>query len=128
VALTVRNLEQSERWYRDVFGLEEVRREASEHRQAVVLETPDGTMKVGLVQHAGTKVGRFDPTVVGLDHAAWSVASRAELDEWQAALEAKGVEHSPIADVGPVAILIIKDPDGIALALFWDRPSTEMRS
>jgi hypothetical protein len=33
----------------------------------------------------------------------------------------EAVVHSPIIDVGPVAILNLKDPDGIALSLFWDR-------
>lgn len=80
VALTVRNLEESARWYREL----------------------------------------FDPTVVGLDHAAWSVATRADLDRWQELLEARGIVHSAIVDLGVASILNLKDPDGIALALFWD--------
>lgn len=28
--------------------------------------------------------------------------------------------HSPIAHFGVIAILNLEDPDGIALALFWD--------
>lgn len=120
VALTVRNLEESARWYRELFDLDEVRREESPQRRAVVLAAPDGAMQVGLVQHVGGRDQAFDPTVVGLDHAAWSVATREDLDRWQELLEARGIVHSPIADFGVIAILNLEDPDGIALALFWD--------
>ena len=36
-------------------------------------------------------------------------------------LAARGVDHSGVIDVPPGAILNFKDPDGIGLALFWDR-------
>jgi glyoxylase I family protein len=121
VALTVRNLEESARWYSDLFDLHEVFREEAPHRRAVVLASPDGwAMHIGLVQHSGTGDEKFDPTVIGLDCAAWSVASREDLDRWQAFLEERGVVHSPVADLGVAAMLNLKDPDGIALALFWD--------
>lgn len=121
VALTVRNLEESARWYSGLFDLHEVFREDAPHRRAVVLASPDGwAMHIGLVQHSGTPEQKFDPTVVGLDCAAWSVASREELDRWQELLEERGVVHSPVADLGVAAMLNLKDPDGIALALFWD--------
>lgn len=102
VALTVRNLEVSRRWYSDIFSLEEVRREVDGDRHAIVLAAPDGSMTIGLVQHGGAPVDRFDPTVIGLDHAGWSVATRAELSAWEALLNARGVEHSAIADAGPL--------------------------
>jgi len=86
-----------------------------------VLAAPGGEMQIGLVQHSGGDGERFNPKVIGLDHAAWSVAKREDLDAWEELLRAKGVIHSPVADVGAVAILNLKDPDGIALALFWDR-------
>ncbi len=123
VALTVRDLEASARWYEEVFDLVEVHREEAPHRRAVVLDAPGGAMHVGLVQHVATPDRPFDPTVIGLDHAAWSVATREDLDRWQDFFETKGVIHSAIADLGVAAILNFKDPDGIALALFWDRPS-----
>ena len=120
MALTVRNLDESARWYCELFDLEEERREDSPNRRAVVLAAPGGAMHIGLVQHTGTPDHAFDPTVIGLDHAAWSVATRDDLHRWQELLEAKGIAHSSIVDLGVVAILNLKDPDGIALALFWD--------
>ena len=120
VALTVRNLEGSTRWYCDLFDLHEVHREESSHRRAVVLGAPGGGMHLALVEHPGTPDQAFDPKVVGLDHAAWSVATREDVDRWQELLAAMGIVHSAIVDYGVVSILNLKDPDGIALALFWD--------
>jgi len=114
IAFTVRDLELSVRWYRDVFELDELRREVSDERSAAILGHPASRFQIGLVQHAMTGEHRFDPTTVGLDHAAWSVESRDELDAWERELTTKGVEHSPVADLGLVAILNFKDPDGIA--------------
>lgn len=122
IAFTVRDLDASVPWYRDVFELDEIRRERSDDRSAVILGSPASQFQIGLVQHRGADERRFDPTTVGLDHAAWSVETRDELDAWERALTAKDVEHSPIADVGPVSVLNFKDPDGIALSLFWDAP------
>jgi hypothetical protein len=42
--------------------------------------------------------------------------------QWAARLDSFGVEHSGPIEVPPGEILNLKDPDGIALALFWDRP------
>jgi catechol 2,3-dioxygenase-like lactoylglutathione lyase family enzyme len=123
-ALTVRNLDASARWYMDVLGLEEAFSEPGEERRAVVLRLPDGgPVVLGLVQHGRDERPGFDPTVVGLDHLAFAVGSRGELDVWADHLIDRGVAHSGAIDVPPGAILNFKDPDGIALALFWERPT-----
>lgn len=95
--------------------------EQSEHRRAAVLRFPGGRSIVGLVQHGPPKADTFDPTVIGLDHLALAVASREDLDAWGARLDEQGVAYSGPIDVPPGAILNFKDPDGIALACFWDR-------
>ena len=119
IALTVTDLETSTAWYKRVLGLEEIRREEGEVRHAVLL-TWGTHPTIGLVHHdADDSV--FDPTMTGLDHAAFTVDSREELDEWAARFDAEGVTHSGAIDVPTGAILNFKDPDGIALALFWDR-------
>jgi glyoxylase I family protein len=103
-SLSVRDLDRSARWYRTVLGFEEVFREAAEGRRACVMRFPGGGYSVGLVQHD-----------------AFTVGSREDLEQWAAQLDRAGVAHSGVITVPPGAILNFADPDGIALALFWDR-------
>ena len=121
VALTVTDLDKSMAWYATVLGFEESFREDGDTRRACIMRFPGGTQQIGLVEHASTGAGGFDPVRVGLDHVAFTVATRQELDQWAARLDGAGVLHSGAIDVPPGAILNFKDPDGIALALFWDR-------
>jgi glyoxylase I family protein len=120
VALTVTDLERSVEWYRRVLRFEVQFHEDGEARQACVLTFAGGGTSVGLVQQGGG--APFDPSITGLDHLAFAVESVAAMDEWAARLTAAGVEHSGAIDVPPGAILNFKDPDGIALSLFWERP------
>ncbi len=121
VALTVRSRDESAAWYASTLGFEELFREDAEDRKACVLRFPGGGYSVGLVEHTRAEQGRFDPHRQGLDHVAFTVPSREVLEEWANEFSRTGVEHSGIVDVPPGAILNFKDPNGIALALFWDR-------
>ena len=121
VAVTVSNLEHSVSWYTDVLGFETVFREDDGERKACIMRFTAGGYSVGLVQHGPDSDESFDPTRVGLDHLAFDVEARDQLDEWATRLTAAGVEHSGVIDVPPGAILNFKDPDSIALALFWTR-------
>ncbi len=120
VALTVTDLDRSERWYADVLDLAVLFREEGEDRRAVVMRFAHGPIGIGLVEFRGPK-DRFDAHRTGLDHLAFSVATEDDLDAWATRLTAAGVEHSGAIAVPPGAILNFRDPDGIALALFWDR-------
>lgn len=121
VALTVTDLNASIEWYAAVLGFEELFREDGEHRKACVMRFPGGGQQVGLVQFLTGDEGGFDPHRIGLDHLAFAVATRAELDAWVERLSAAGVRHSGPIEVRPGVILNFKDPDGIALSLFCDR-------
>ena len=63
----------------------------------------------------------FDPRRNGLDHLAFTLADRLDMDAWAARLSEHGVGYDGPFDIPPGAILNFKDPDGIALSLFWDR-------
>jgi glyoxylase I family protein len=121
VALTVSDLDRSAEWYATVLGLEEQFRESAPSRKAVVLAFPGGHGGVGLVQHGDGGGSVFDPAVQGLDHVAFGVGSQEDMRDWERRLDAHGVAHSGAIAVPPGEILNFKDPDGIALALFWDR-------
>jgi glyoxylase I family protein len=103
-----------------VLGLVVMFSEDGTERRAAVLGFPGGGHAVGLVWHAGTS-GGFDPRQVGLDHFSFVVPRQEDLASWARRLDDEGVEHSGIVEVPPGAILNFKDPDGIALAIFWDR-------
>lgn len=122
-ALTVRDLEASAAWYRDVLGMQEEPGSRSALGGMALLRLPGSGHAVGLVQHGGAAgvAAAFDSAAPGLDHLAFSVASRAELDAWEAELDRLGIAHSGIVEIPPGGILNFSDPDGIALALFWDR-------
>ena len=121
VALSVRNRDESAAWYADVLGFAEFFREESSDRKSCVMGFPGDGYSVGIVEHVDSGREPFDPSTTGLDHLAFTVASRDELDGWAEYLTAAGVEHSDPIEVAAGAILNFKDPDGISLALFWER-------
>ena len=123
VRLTVTDIERSRRFYERVFGW------------PVLLEVPDNADEVtrdqlgflfgGVIYDlGGTLIGlrpvaadRFDEDRVGLDHIAFRLGSKAELDAAAAHLDEVGVDHEPVKDIGPSYILEFRDPDNIALEL-----------
>lgn len=118
-ALSVKDLDASIEWYRDVLGLEETFRRESETQRVVVMRFPGLRQTLGLVEHTGPGVA-FSPANVGLDHLAFSVASKEELEAWPGRLDERGVTHSGAVETPFGGMLNFKDPDGIALALFWE--------
>jgi glyoxylase I family protein len=121
VALSVTDVERSALWYRDVLGMEEVFSEQSESRRAVVMRFPRTGPVIAVVQHLGADPAGFDPRRTGLDHLAFTVAERADMDAWATRLSEHDVDYDGPHEIPPGSILNLKDPDGIALSLFWDR-------
>ena len=121
VAVTIRDLDASVAWYREVLGFEELFREEAPDRRACVMRFPNGSYGVGLVEYPTVPFEPFDPRHSGLDHLAFTVGSLDELRTWAAKLSHARVIHSGVIEVPSGAILNYKDPDGIALALFWER-------
>ncbi|MDP9094038.1 MAG: VOC family protein [Actinomycetota bacterium] len=60
----------------------------------------------------------FDEDRTGLDHVSFAVADRGALDGAAAELDARGIAHDGVKDIGPGYILEFRDPDNIALELF----------
>lgn len=121
VALTVSDLDSSVGWYARVLDMGELFREEGDSRRAVVMCYPSGAISVGLVEHIPSDQAGFDPRRVGLDHFAFAVDSRDELQQWAQRFDEAAVKNSGVIDNPRGAILNFKDPDDIALALFWER-------
>jgi glyoxylase I family protein len=125
VRLTVSDLERSRAFYDEVLGL------------PVAYELPaDADAKTreelwflfgGVIYHCGPGLfglrpvapgtDRFDEDRIGLDHVSFAVPDRATLEAAVTVLEARGVAHAGIKDIGMGYILEFRDPDGVALEL-----------
>lgn len=121
VALTVSDLDASSAWYEGLFGLDKVIDEPGDQRCAKVYRLRGTTALLGLVEHASNDGSAFDAGRTGLDHAAFEVASRDDIDAWAERLAGAGVDHSGVISIPMGAILNFKDPDGIQLSIFWDQ-------
>jgi len=65
----------------------------------------------------------FDETRIGLDHLAFGVTDRADLDAWVTRLEASRAEYSRITTANSIpgaAVVVFRDPDNIQLEIFYD--------
>lgn len=123
VRLTVTDIERSRQFYESVFGW------------PVLLELPPDASKAtreqlgflfgGVIYDLGgaliglrpVATDRFDEDRVGLDHLSFRVLNKAELESAADHLDALGIGHEPIKDIGPMYILEFRDPDNIALEL-----------
>jgi glyoxylase I family protein len=129
LGLTVRNVDASAAWYVDVLGFRRLGEFESPDgaRRKVFLRHDGLSARLGLTQHRDGGQDLFDETRVGLDHLAFAVAERAELDAWATRLAAAGVVHSPVAPANSIpdaAALVFRDPDNIQLELFFDLSDT----
>jgi glyoxylase I family protein len=116
-ALTVSDLDRSVAWYETLFGAAPllVHDEAT-YRFAVWLEPTFALHE----HHGGTGHERFDEHRIGLDHLAFSCASRDELEEWLGRLDQLGIAHGTIVDAFYGSGLAFRDPDNIQLEFFVD--------
>jgi glyoxylase I family protein len=81
-------------------GFTLVNRTRGETFETRTLVHPSG-VAVTVMTHDGTaEMGAFDERRVGLEHLAFRVANGDELQRWVAQLDAKGVTHSGIIDIG----------------------------
>ena len=118
LALTVRDADRSAEWYHDLFGMQIVLSGDDDTVKFRVLACPSSGWVVGVREYQGRDHDRFDEFRTGLDHFAFGVSSRTELEAWQDELESRGIEYSPIAETPIGQVIAFRDPDNIQLE-FW---------
>ena len=117
VAVTVRDLGVSRPWYQSLFGADPVLDEDTGLFHHVVW-LMGGTL-FGIHQHGSPSSNEsFDELRPGLDHIAFSCASRAELESWEAKLNELGVTNGGVVAAPYGSGLSFRDPDNIALEFF----------
>ncbi|OBA83082.1 hypothetical protein A9W99_09185 [Mycobacterium sp. 1164966.3] len=117
IDLTVSDRERSAAWWQDVMGFTIAKRWRGDSFDVITLMHPSGLV-VSVMTHDAPESAAFDERRIGLDHIAFQVADRAELQRWEEHLEANGVAHSGIADMPYGPTLVFRDPDNIQLELF----------
>lgn len=123
VRLTVTDIARSRQFYDSVFGW------------PVLLEHPEdaddatrealGFLFGGVIYRVGNGLiglrpvasDSFNEDRCGLDHIAFAVPGKDELDAAAQHLDNLGVPHEPVKDIGISYILEFRDPDNIALEL-----------
>lgn len=119
ISLSVRDLERSLLFYRDLIGLsvlaEPYKGEAFEGREAMLLA---GRTALCLQEHRGRTGDAFDYRRAGLDHIAFSVQSLDDLESFADHLTAGRVGHSGVKPLpGYGQFIELRDPDGILVEL-----------
>jgi glyoxylase I family protein len=120
LSLTVRDLDASASWYEGLFDLDAVMDEPGDERRARVYRLRNTDVMLGLTEHRSNDGSAFRPDRTGLDHAAFSVRARDDVDAWAERLDAAGVGHSGRIDIAIGAILNFADPDGVQLSIFYE--------
>jgi glyoxylase I family protein len=119
VAVTVRDLSVSVPWYQRLLDADPVLDEDTTpqfHHTVYLLG--NGTL-LGLHQHeTPAPPEAFSEYRIGLDHLAFGVSDRSELEKWAGRLDELGIKHGGIKDAAYGSGLSFRDPDGIALEFF----------
>jgi glyoxylase I family protein len=123
IRLTVTDIERSRQFYESVFGwpvlieMPEGLDEATKAKYDFLFGGVVYDMGHGLIGLRPVASDTFNENRAGLDHLAFMLDSKAEIDAAVAHLDELGIAHETIKDIGPAWILEFRDPDNIALEL-----------
>jgi glyoxylase I family protein len=117
IDLTVSDRERTATWWQEVMEPTPINRLRGQSWDVVTLVHPSALV-VSVMTHDEPPRDTFDERHVGLDHLAFRVADRPELERWVSHLEAKDVAHSGIIDIGFGPTFVSHDPNNIQLELF----------
>lgn len=126
VAINVRDVESSVRWYCDVLGFTPLFPYDTEDFTRRIIRHPSGVV-LGITRHNHADAEtQFSERRTGLDHLAFAVGTQDDLQSWLARLDAAGVVHSGIT-ITPAtgsALIAFRDPDDIQLEMYVAQGAT----
>lgn len=122
VHLKVANLDRALAFYRDVLGFTVTQRYGS---QAVFLSAGGYHHHIGLNTWESANGPPPPPGTTGLFHLAILYPTRTELADALRRVLAAGLELDGASDHGVSEALYLRDPDGIGVELYWDRPEEQ---
>jgi glyoxylase I family protein len=120
INFSVTDLERSATWYMQVLGLNtgwEMEDVEGRGRKVVLLH-PTSPLRFVLSLHRANSGELASEFRTGLDHLAFTVADRAELDAWLAHFENLGVDHSSIKEGATGWLITFRDPDNVQLEMY----------
>jgi glyoxylase I family protein len=117
VAFTVTDREASAEWYQRILGFRLVRKLDTGIPRILLIE-PESKFVLSLCNHPDGSGDHFSPLRTGLDHLAFAVEDEGTLAAWVTHFDDRGVDHSPIRDLGNAKFVSFEDPDGIQLELW----------
>ena len=119
VNLTVTDIEKSTAWYTEVMGFSKLRDFERDGFRKVILVHPASGVAFGFTDHGAKASGdAFSEFRTGMDHFAFAVPTRDELDSWKARFEESGVTHSEIKASAMGDMIAFRDPDNIQLEVY----------
>jgi glyoxylase I family protein len=127
VDLTVSDCERAARWWRDVMGFTLVNQGRDESFEVRSMVHPSGVAVTVMTHDATAKTDTFDERRIGLDHLAFRVADRVELQQWVTHLDAHGVPHTGIIDTGYGPTVVLRDPDNMQLEFYVHQRVKELQ-
>lgn len=120
INFSVPDLKKSTVWYSEVLGLTRLREmEDPQGRWTkIIFRHPGSGLVFGLTEHTSNTGERFSEFHTGMDHIAFAVSDRNELEAWSARFDQLGIEHSSIYQSAMGWVLVFRDPDNIQLEMY----------
>lgn len=120
INFSVTDLQRSAEWYMGVLGLTMgwEMPDTEGRGQKIALLHPTSPFRLVLSHHARNDGQAASEFRTGLDHLAFTVTDRAELERWQRRFEELGVDHSEIKEGATGYLITFRDPDNIQLEVY----------
>jgi glyoxylase I family protein len=123
IGITVTDQKRSIEWYGEMLGMVQWGEERYPGGCTAMLMRPGTHVHLGLDSHEANAGEPFAPHRTGLDHLAFMIISRADLEAWHHHLTGRGVECSDVRDVAigsvSASLFTFTDPDGVALEMIF---------